>query len=280
MTEGRLPITAIVVSRNEAHHLPDCLSTLRFCKQIIVVDLESTDGSATIAGRYADMVLPHPVSPIVEPVRCFAAQYATYDWLLFVDPDERYLPSLVPDMAHAVKCYPSAGIIELPMHYYFKRKRLTCTAWGKQTHYRPALVHRRRCRIRPLILRGFELLDGYERKQVAATSDNHILHYWMDSYGQLISKHARYVTQQGKAMYKTGKRFGLDLLIREPIVEFRRNLIERNGLKGGFRGIILSIVYSAFLAGSAVSLLAYQLRRQREDCDNEHTGAKPLRKAA
>ncbi len=273
-THQRLPISAIVVCRDEAHHLTDCLSRLRFCDQIIVVDLQSHDGSTEIAGRLADLVLTHPASPIVEPVRCFAAQYARHDWLLFVDPDERYVQPLEKDIAGALADSAGVGIISLPMHYYFMGERLTCTVWGKPTHYRPALVHRRRCLIRPLILQGFALIGDATRREVFGRVDNHIVHHWMDSYSQLIEKHLRYLPRQGEALYKTGKRFNTELALRQPLREFKRNLLDRGGLRGGLRGIILSVVYSLFLAGSAAALLLYQVRHVHDPEDE--TGAQPV----
>jgi glycosyltransferase involved in cell wall biosynthesis len=257
-----LPITAIVVSRNEAHHLDECLGALRdWCDELLVVDMDSTDSTARVARRFADRVLYHDPSPIVEPVRAFAAAQASNDWLLFVDPDERYPHVLADDIAVALRRHANAGIIRLPMHYYFKRRRLTCTAWGKPVHFRPALVNRRRCEIRPLILRGFALRPGYDDVQVAPGEGNAIKHYWMDSYAQLIGKHVRYARQEGRALASEGGRFGVELAIARPLRELKRNLVDRGGLRGGVRGILLSLVYSGFLALSAMWLLLEQHRR-------------------
>ena len=94
-------ITAIVVCRNEAAHLRACLPRLRWVDELIVIDLGSTDHSRGIAEHWADTVYDHPPSPIVEPVRMFAAERATHDWLLFVDPDERYPRALADDARRA-----------------------------------------------------------------------------------------------------------------------------------------------------------------------------------
>ena len=46
---ARLPISALVASGNEAKELRRCLATLGFCDEIIVVDLESTDDTISVA---------------------------------------------------------------------------------------------------------------------------------------------------------------------------------------------------------------------------------------
>ena len=261
-------ITAVVVCHNEAHHMQACLERLTWVDELLVVDLASTDDSAAIAHRFAHRVITQGHSPIVEPVRCTAARMAKHDWLLFVDPDERYPDSLIDDVRVALACdaqpdHRDAGIIELPMHYYFKRRRLRCTAWGKPVHYRPALVNRQRCDIRPLICRGFELREGFRRTRVDghATSDNCIVHYWIDSYRELFSKHVRYVAREGYAQWLDGKRFGFRAAVTSPAIEFKRNLIDRAGLQGGPRGVILSVVYSLYHAVAAWMLLYHRIRR-------------------
>lgn len=256
----RTPVTAIVVCRNESRHLADCLSRLRWCAELIVVDLASDDGSASMARQFTPRVFHHPPSPIVEPVRVFAARHASHDWLLFVDPDERYSLALADDIDRTIAAHPGAGLIRLPMHYYFKRKRLTCTAWGKAVHYRPALVHRKRCDIQPLICRGFALREGATEATVHPTGDNPIVHYWMDGYCQLIAKHWRYARQEGLALHRTREAGLFELLVARPLRELRRNLLFRGGLQGGLRGVTLSLVYSAYLAASAWWMVAHRLR--------------------
>lgn len=257
------PITAIVVSRNEGHHLKECLTRLRFCEQIILVDMQSKDDTVEIASEYADMVLSHPFSPIVEPVRVFASKHATSDWVLLVDPDEHYPQALVPWIRQATVSSEPGGMYDLPMSYYFRRKLLTSTVWGRRTQVRPALVNLTRCELRPLSMRGPKLHDGYKRLPITPTLHNHIQHYWMDSYKKLINAMCRYVIHEGKGKYAQGQRFKLRNLLIEPLYQLKANLLYRNGLKDGFRGMSLSLIYSAYLLGSAISLGLYQLKQPK-----------------
>ena len=61
----KLPVTAIVVTCNEESYLEACFESLRWCDQLIVVDLHSKDSSRSIAERYTNDVLSHDSSPIV-----------------------------------------------------------------------------------------------------------------------------------------------------------------------------------------------------------------------
>ena len=60
------PVTAIVIFRNEKHHLERCLSALRWCGEVIAVDMESSDGSLEIAKEWADRVLSVAQCPIAK----------------------------------------------------------------------------------------------------------------------------------------------------------------------------------------------------------------------
>lgn len=264
MPENYPSITAIVVSRNEGHHLKECLTRLRFCEQIILVNMQSTDNTLEMGCQYADMVLSHPFSPIVEPVRVFAAGHATSDWVLLVDPDEYYPEALVPWIRQATVTQNDGGMFDLPMSYYFRGKLLTSTVWGRRTQVRPALVNLKRCQLRPLSMRGPKLHEGFKRLPITPTLHNHIQHYWMASYRKLIGAMCRYAIHEGKGKFAQGQRFKFRDLLIEPFYQLKANMLYRNGLKDGFRGISLSLIYSAYLVGSAISLALYQWRYKSE----------------
>jgi glycosyltransferase involved in cell wall biosynthesis len=62
----REKISAFVVSYNRAALLESCLRAVSFVDELIVVDKSSTDGSASVASRYADRVEVVPWSSTVE----------------------------------------------------------------------------------------------------------------------------------------------------------------------------------------------------------------------
>jgi hypothetical protein len=246
-------ITAVVVSHNEAGKLRTCLPRLRWCDQLIVVNLASTDDTATVASQHADLVLDHPHCPIVEPVRCFAAEHATSPWLLFVDPDELVPAVLIDDIRQAVHDHPASGIIRLPWQFYFKGRRLDGTVWGGAHRSKRFLVHRFRCELNGLSQRGCELLPGFVETSVLPRPGNHIRHEWIDSWHQLFEKHIRLAWHEGPALAERGQRCEWRTLLVEPIKAFKYSLIDREGWREGRRGLMLSVVYSGYLALAAVS---------------------------
>ncbi|MEM8907767.1 MAG: glycosyltransferase, partial [Bacteroidota bacterium] len=94
----KLPITTITVSCDEGHLLDECLSTLSFCAERIVVDMASTDQTAQVAATHQVRYLFSKRYPVIEYVRAQLLTEARHDWVLFVDPDERIPPLLQTDL--------------------------------------------------------------------------------------------------------------------------------------------------------------------------------------
>ncbi len=254
------PVTAIVIFRNERKHIGRCLRALLWCSEVIAVDMESSDGSLQIAHNLADRVLRVPVCPIAEPTRVAAAKLARNDWVLLVDPDEEIPSALSDDICQALAQHPDAGAISLPMWFYFKNKRLTGTVWGTLTH-KQRLIHRQRCDLLPLCNRISQLKPGERDVRIPHDGENHMRHFWSDSYTDLLHKHfVRYAHTEAAAMVAQGKRFSFRLGFIAPLIELKKTLKDFDGWRIGFRGWALSGIYFGYTLASNWLTLYYQWR--------------------
>ncbi len=252
------PITAIVIFRNEKRHLRRCLGALRWCDEIIAVDMDSSDGSLDVARELADRVYHVDAFPIAEPTRVAAAKLATHDWVLLVDPDEEIPRKLAQDICNGLRQRPDAGAFRLPMWFYFKGKRLTGTVWGTLT-YKRRLIHRQRCTLLPLCNRLNELIDGYDDVTIEHDGDNHMRHYWSDSYRDLLHKHlCRYSHLEAAAMVARGERFTLRKGVVHPLVDLYKCLRHFDGWRLGPRGWLLSAINFGYVTASHWLMLWYQ----------------------
>ncbi|MCC6680075.1 MAG: hypothetical protein IT445_04140 [Phycisphaeraceae bacterium] len=283
-----MPITAIVIFRNERELLDGCLCAVRaLCDQVIGVDMQSSDGSRQVAMIYVDLLLEAPLYPIAEPTRVAAAKFARHDWILLIDPDEhipRKLADQIRQVMSNVECRmsnvksdisgldtsairhpPSAmiGAIRLPWWYYFKRKRLDGTIWGGGRSTKRMLVHRRRCNLLPYCNRIVELKDGYTEITIehdtSGGGENHIRHYWCDSYRKLLRRHlTRYCHTEAAAQVANGQRFSFSYGLIHPLRELYRCLRHYDGWRLGVRGWLLSGIYFLYVLASSWLVLAYQ----------------------
>ena len=255
-------ISAVVHTYNDARHLEECLTSIRWCDEVLVVDLGSHDQSITIASRIADRVLQHEWVPIVEMVRQWSYEQAAHDWILCVDPDEVF-PSI--DMQFIIRsklkeCEDSIAAIRLPLQFYFRGRPLRCCMWYPFMKNR-AFLHRKRV-IESKYVHIGPKLSG-EQIDITRAAMPSIKHYWNDTWGDFIRSHWRYVQFEGHARYKDGRRFGLLLSLKKIWRITNYNLIEKNGLRGGFDGILLSFAMGCYEAGAWVSLAYHQFRLRK-----------------
>ena len=92
-----LPVTLLVIARNEAAVIGRCLDSVPFAAEKLVVDAGSTDGTPEIAARHGARVV-HQDWLGFGPQRNFATTQARYDWIIALDADEAFTPELVQEM--------------------------------------------------------------------------------------------------------------------------------------------------------------------------------------
>ena len=90
-----VPLSVIVPCFNEEKMIGDCLASVRFAGEILVVDSFSTDRTVEIARRHTERVEQHEyVNSAVQ--KNWAIPRAKYPWVLIVDADERVTPGAGP----------------------------------------------------------------------------------------------------------------------------------------------------------------------------------------
>ncbi|MFO7305657.1 MAG: glycosyltransferase family 2 protein [Gammaproteobacteria bacterium] len=92
-----LPLTLIVIARDEAAVIGRCLDSVPFAAEKIVVDSGSTDGTPEVAAKHGARVVHQPWLGF-GPQRNFASTQARHDWILMLDADESLSPALVEEM--------------------------------------------------------------------------------------------------------------------------------------------------------------------------------------
>lgn len=101
-------ISAIIITKNEEKMIEDCLKSLSFCEEIIIVDNGSTDNTKDICQRYTDKFFSTTTENFSE-MRNLGAEKAQGEWLLYIDADERISDELKRKIIQAVKTDEYSG---------------------------------------------------------------------------------------------------------------------------------------------------------------------------
>jgi len=93
-----------MIVRNEESHLEACLNSAhRSVDEIVVVDTGSTDTTKSIARRFTQKVFDFEWIDDFSAARNCAASHAQSDWIIFLDADERMLPTSWVRLLEAIK---------------------------------------------------------------------------------------------------------------------------------------------------------------------------------
>ena len=93
MTPKRQFLSAVLIAHDAAAQLPDCLASLAFADEIVLVDSGSQDGTPELAERLGARVVRHAWLGF-GPQKQLAVAAARHDWVLAIDADERVTPAL------------------------------------------------------------------------------------------------------------------------------------------------------------------------------------------
>jgi len=258
-----MKFSGIVATYNDGRRLADCLQSLQFCDDLIVIDLGSTDDSVNIAKAYGVRVLFRSRVPTADYIREYAVSVAKYDWVVFLDPDEVFPVEAAAKIKEVINQNSNLGMIELPWHFYFFGHPITYTIWGKPNKTKQVVFHRKHVKFNKEVHHGSQLLEGFKKVALAEENNNFIKHYWVDSFLELFEKHWRYIRLEGQARYKDGERFSFLGSVKQIKRALYMNLFEYKGMSGGWKGIFLSLFYSWYISMSLFSLLLYQIRIKR-----------------
>ncbi|GAB2181307.1 glycosyltransferase family 2 protein [Denitratisoma sp. agr-D3] len=224
-----LPLSATLITKNAATVLADCLASLSFCDEILVVDSGSTDGTPDLARRLGARVIESEWRGF-GPQKQYAVSQARHDWVLCLDADERVSPALAAAIAAALAA-PSAQAYRFPRCNRFLGRYLRhgegYPDWSLRLFHRghgrwsDDAVHEKVVVAGPVAeLRGDLLHDSAET---------------LESY---LSKQNRYTSLAAAEALARGKAAGAGRLLLSPLFRFIKFYFLRRGFLDGLPGLI------------------------------------------
>jgi len=248
----REPVTAIVTSFNEECNISDCLASVSWADEVLLVDSGSTDDTLKIAERFKPRILTHEYENAAAQ-KNWAIPQAKHDWILVVDADERVSPELKIELERLL-----LRGLELP-GYYIKRENYF---FGKKVNY---------CGWqRDYVLRFFDRRRGeYEKKHVHADVKldgkpgrikQVLTHYTYRDWDEYFERFGRYTTWAAQDLHEAGKSAGLFNLFVRPVIRFWKQYLWHGGFLDGKTGLILCML-SAFSVFTKYAKL-WQRRKQ------------------
>ena len=232
-----MTLSVIIITKNEAAHIADCIDSVSFADEIIVVDSGSSDQTREIAQGRGAKVTTTADWPGFGPQKNRALDLATCTWVLSIDADER----VTPELAQAIQ-----RELASPRAEAYKIARLSnfCGRWIRHSGWWPDHVLR-------LFKRGtarFKDVAVHESVQTAApvvVLDGHFLHYPYADLETFIAKINHYSTEAAGMMHAKGRRTSVLGATGHAVWTFIRIYLIRCGFLDGKEGFILAVMGAA-----------------------------------
>ncbi len=244
-------ISAVVLTKDEEGNIEECLKSLSFCEEIVVVDDYSSDKTVEKCqmSKVKCQIYRRRLNGDFAAQRNFALKKAKHKWVLFIDADERVTPELRSEIIQ---------LINNPMirysGYYLKRKDYM---WGRELRYGETGTAG--------LLRLAEKKAGSWKRKIHEYWDierptynlkNPLLHYphpklsdFIESINWMSSLHA-------EANLDEGKHSSVIKILFWPLGKFINNYLKKLGFLDGVQGFIIALMMSfhSFLAWSKLWL--------------------------
>lgn len=233
-----MSISAIIITYNEEKNIRDCLESLKWVNEIVVVDAESEDKTAQIARELGAKVLSLEWQGYGKQ-KNYSLSKATCDWILSLDADERITPELAEEIQKTL-INPSFSGYEIARKTYFLGKWIRHSGW--YPGYVLRLFKREKARFAEKEVHEYIELNGK-----VGYLKNHLIHYTDDTLKHYLDKFCNYTSLASKELYANGKRASLLDLSLRPILFFLKMYFGKCGFLDGIQGFILAILSSFYV---------------------------------
>ncbi len=236
-------LTAIILTRNEAAHIADCITSVRDLADAVVVwDSGSTDGTQDLA-RSAGAQVRFRAFDNYAAQRQAALDAVDADWILFVDADERVTPALAAEIQAAIRHSPvRPGSRQRLAGFWIPRRNFIVGHEMKGGGFTPDHQLRLLRREAAHYDMGREVheivkLDGPEGYLAEP-----LIHYNYANWAQFHRKQRVYARYEARILAERGIRPRPHNFILQPLREFRRRFFTLHGYRDGVQGLRMALL--------------------------------------
>lgn len=241
-------LTGVVLTKNEEARIGECLDSLSFCDELIVIDDYSQDKTVAIAEKKKAKVFQRHLRDDFSSQRNFALTKAKKGWVFFVDADEKVSVRLQKEIQKVIQSVTFSG-------YYLKRQDIFL---GKPLHFgETAKVNFLRLGQRDA---GFWQGDVHEVWQINGSKGkifNPLVHFSHPNLTGFLEKINFYSTLRAQSLFEERKTSGLRDIILYPVAKFIQDYFFFLGFLDGMPGLIMALMMSwhSFLSRGKLYLL-------------------------
>ena len=233
-------ISVVMITKNEEHNIRDCLKSVDWADEIVVVDAESLDRTEEIAREFTGHVFVRPW-PGFGAQKNFGIDQAGSDWILILDADERVSPKLREEIQKLLHSWSTAD----PVAFEVPRRNIFYGKWvrggGAYPDYQIRLFRKGKAKYNDVEVHENLLVSG----EVGALQ-GHFDHFTERRLVDHFRKFNLYTTFAAREKRKSIHRVHWHHFVFNPLIVFLKTYFFRKGFRDGIRGFIFAVFASMY----------------------------------
>jgi glycosyltransferase involved in cell wall biosynthesis len=229
---GKVPLSVVVITRNEEENIADCLKSAGFADEIVVLDDNSTDNTVNIARQFTNKVFSRKMD--IEGIhRNYAYGLAKNRWVLSLDADERIGEGLALELTEIFKGEPKDSAYTIPIRTYIGRRWIRYGGWYPAPKVR--LFDKNSFK--------YEEVEVHPRVFIQGSCGhlkNDIIHYSYKDYHDFFESLNNQTTLEAKKWFKERRKIGFLKMYRKFVDRFFKAYILKQGFRDGLLGLMVS----------------------------------------
>lgn len=252
MSSGPVPVTVVIAAHNEGDQIADCVASVAWAAEILVVENDSDDDTVAKATAAGATVFSHPFRTIAGQ-RNAAIARASQPWILVVDADERGTPALGEVVREAIARPAGPDAWRVRRRNFLLGREVRHGGWERD---RPVRLFRQSLRYEELAVHEHVLVQG----PVGELSEPllHTPYASLDEYFEKLRRYSRWWAEQHAAR---GRRAHLSDLLLRPVGRLITMLGLRSGWRDGGVGVLVAVMGAMSVAAKYAQLYALSAAR-------------------
>jgi glycosyltransferase involved in cell wall biosynthesis len=229
-------LSAYILAFNEAEKIKAAIETVLWADEIVVVDSNSTDGTAEVAAGTGARVAQVPFKGFGD-LRNRAIEACRYEWIFSLDADERCTAAVRDEIAGQLVGAQDCDVYRVPRRNYFMGRRIRGSGW--YPNFRQPQLFRKgsmRYTLEP-VHEGYEVLSS----KPVGTLQNAIWQFPFRNLQEVISKMNRYSSLGAPKL--AHRRVSMASAFGHAVWAFLKHNIVKVGFIDGWAGFVIAFAY-------------------------------------
>jgi len=238
----RPAVSAIITTFNEEANIGECIQSLLWCDEILVVDSFSTDRTPEIARGFAKVRFSQRTYFGSASQKNWAMDQVKNEWILIFDADERCTPELQQEIEDLLRTGPQYDAYTIKRRVYFMGRVIRFSGWQHDRVVR--LVRTGTARYPNRRVHADMITRGE-----APILRHPMEHYMTDTLDEYIRRIEKYSFWGAAQNWKDGKKSGFQEVFGRSLWRFLRTYLFQLGIFDGLHGLVFCMLqaYGTYL---------------------------------